>query len=131
MARPLSEAFDSIIAACRAVLQRVSVIRRETDAHRAILHLTGRYQTYQINLREIVRADNSRKYSYYVIQEGEVVAGFDNAPDPRALRLKYGDQYFEHRTEAIPHFHHPNRHNIELTNEMDFAAFLHWLEQNL
>ena len=131
MAKSLPETLVEITTACQSVLQNVVILRQEVDAKRVLLHLRGDYHDHQIYLREIILADGLRKYAYYVIRAGIVIAGFDNAPDSMALRLKYGPAYSEHRLEAIPHFHGHNKQTVELTAEMDYQAFLHWLEQNL
>lgn len=131
MAESLPETLVAIITALQSVLQNVVILRRETDAKRAIPHVRGDYNDYQIYLREIIRADGSRKYAYYVIRDGHIIAGFDNAPDPMALRLKYGSAYTEHRQEAIPHLHRDNKQTVELTAEIDYQTFLSWLAQNL
>ena len=131
MAESLPATFADIITAFQAVVQNVMIVRQEVDSQRAFLQLRGQYQDYQIHLREILRANGSRKYAYYVVREGQIIAGFDNAPDPRALHLKYGPAYVHHRSEAVPHFHALNRRDIELTAEMKCTTFLQWLEQNL
>ncbi len=56
-----------------------------------------------------------------------VVAGFDNAPDPRALRAKYDRIGQEHAGELIPHLHLEDKTQLALTEEMDCQAFLSWL----
>jgi len=81
-------------------------------------------------LREIWRADGSRKYAYYVLAGTTVLVGFDNASDPRALSLKYGAAYGQHRLELIPHQHKNNKHDLVLTAEMDCAALFSWLQAN-
>ena len=58
-------------------------------------------------------------------------AGFDNAPDPRAIRMKYGKIGVEHKGENVPHLHLENKTRIELTEEMTFSDFIEWLNQNL
>lgn len=123
--------FDHIIAIFETVVKDATILRREADTQRAILLLKGIYHNHQVYLREISRADGSRKYSYYVIREGQVLAGFDNAADPRALRLKYAQDYVKHREEPIPHFHSANRQVVELTHEMNCEMFIEWLKQNL
>ena len=84
----------------------------------------GDYSVYQVRLREIRRADGSRKYAYYVLHQSQIIVGFDNASDPRALRLKFGEDYACHRLELVPHRHTEGKKAIELTSEMDCAAFI-------
>lgn len=60
-----------------------------------------------------------------------VEAGFDNAPDPRALRLKYGKVGKEHAGENIPHLHREDKSKLYLTEEMIFHNFVDWLKGNL
>lgn len=50
-----------------------------------------------------------RKYRYYVLRGDWVEAGFDNSPDPRAIRLKYGRIGKEYANEYIPHLHRDDK----------------------
>lgn len=92
MATPFTDACERIIALAQATLESITITRRDEDEFRAILKLIGQYQAYQVHLSEVLRPDGSCKYAYYIIQAGQVLAGFDNAPDTEALRLKYGDR---------------------------------------
>ncbi|MGF1518388.1 MAG: hypothetical protein ACFCVB_11360 [Nodosilinea sp.] len=58
-----------------------------------------------------------------------VEAGFDNSPDPRALRLKYGNIGQSHAGEYIPHLHQSDKTELVLTDEIFFEAFVHWLKE--
>lgn len=60
-----------------------------------------------------------------------VEAGFDNSPDPRAIRLKYGHIGTEHRGENVPHLHHDDKTRLSLTVEMTFETFVDWLKMNV
>jgi hypothetical protein len=60
-----------------------------------------------------------------------VEAGFDNSPDPRAIRLKYGRFGAEHAGEAVPHLHREDKTQLFLTDEMTFEAFVDWLKANI
>jgi hypothetical protein len=131
VAESFAETFDHLVQLCQTYLTDLVIWRRAKRAEYAVLELQGWYKIYLIQLREILRADGSRKYSYYVIHTDQIVAGFDNAADSDALRLKYGDQYTQRRLEEIPHFHTQNKQSVELTNEMTIDTFLDWLKQNL
>lgn len=131
MADVFAETFDHIIALCRSAFQNLVILRYQKRPNYAVLELRAEYPPYLIQIREILRIDASRKYSYYAIRENQVAAGFDNASDPDALRLKYGAEYTQHRLELIPHYHSQNKETIELTAEMDCQMFIEWLQQNL
>ncbi len=60
-----------------------------------------------------------------------VEAGFDNTPDPRAIRLKYGEIGQEHAGELVPHLHSKDKTRLSLTEEMTFAEFVRWVKGNL
>ena len=60
-----------------------------------------------------------------------VEGGFDNAPDPRVIRLKYGKIGEEHMGENIPHLHREDKTRLYLTEEMTFQDFVAWLKSNL
>ena len=59
---------------------------------------------YTIAITEIV-TPTARKYSYYLLHQGEVIIGLDNSPDRKALQLKYGNSYVFHLNELVPHEH--------------------------
>lgn len=51
----------------------------------SILRLNAFYKNYKILVTELY-SDQSFKYRYYVLKDQFVIAGFDNAPDPCAIR---------------------------------------------
>jgi hypothetical protein len=131
VATPFTATVERVISLFQATCERSTVLRREERPYLALLEMRGDYGAYQVHVREIWRADSSRKYAYYVLRQSTVIAGFDNAPDPRVLRLKYGKDYIRHRLDAVPHRHTEGKREIELTDEMDCAAFVNWLKENL
>ncbi len=68
-------------------------------------------------------------YSYYLIHDNEVVVGFDNYPDRRALREKYGQNFKFHLSELVAHKHGPRKETLELTEEMTVEKFLEYLKE--
>ncbi len=76
-------------------------------------------------------SDGMRKYRYYILLGSRVEAGFDNSPDPRAIRIKYGKIGKEHAGENIPHLHLEDKTHMTLTEEMTFANFVKWLQANI
>lgn len=124
-----SEYFDSIINSSGKIFEDVEY---ETDItpKRAILHLKGRYGSYQILITELL-SGRIRKYRYYVLPGNTVEAGFNNAPDPRAIRLKYGKIGKEHAGENIPHLHLNNKTETVLSEEMNVSDFIKWLKSNV
>lgn len=131
MATPFTKTIDQVIAQFQSAFAQAVTTRRDERPQRAILEIKGYYGTYRVHLREVWRVDGSRKYAYYVLHKSKIITGFDNAPDPRALRLKYGADYAGHRLELIPHRHSADKRTIELTDEMDCFAFIGWIQQNL
>ena len=85
---------------------------------------------YRIVVTELF-SDDIRKYHYYVLRGEWVEAGFDNSPDPRALRLKYGRIRRAHAGEPVPHLQRHDKTELSLTEEMTFEAFVHWLQSTL
>ena len=67
MAAPFTETFDQIAALFQTAFTHPVVLRREERPQVAILEMQGNYSIYQVHLREIWRADGSRKYAYYVL----------------------------------------------------------------
>ena len=102
----------------------------DTTPERSILRLQANYGQYRIFITELIDSQH-RKYRYYVIRGAWIEVGFDNSPDPRALRLKYGRIGTEHAGEYIPHRHDQNKTRLELTGEMDVAQFITWIHTHL
>ena len=131
MATPFTTTLDRLIACFQAAFEHSAVVRREERPSMALIEMSGDYGAYQVRLKEIRRADGVRRYAYYVLDRSAVVVGFDNASDPRALRLKYGKNYVHHRLELIPHRHARNKGAIDLSDEMDGESFVSWVKENL
>ena len=126
-----SEHFDRVLILCQTVCESVNLIIRDERPERALLKLTTRYGDFDLYISELVFPDESRKYAYYVLQQQKVIAGFDNAPDPEVLKLKYGAEYVQHRLELIPHMHSVDKMTATLTDIMDVEQFLAWVQTNL
>jgi len=62
-------------------------------------------------------------YAYYVLDQGIVVVGFDNYPDKRVLRMKFGRKFSRHMHTRIPHKHGYVKQSLELTEEMTAEHF--------
>jgi len=124
-----SRHFAEIIELAQSVFENV-VYEIDTTPNRAILRIEAEYGEYQILVTELF-SDGLRKYRYYVMRGNWVEAGFDNSPDPRAIRLKYGKIGKEHAGENIPHSHREDKTRLYLTEEMAFADFVRWLKSNL
>lgn len=77
-----------------------------------------------------LRDAQTRKYRYYLLKDTWIEAGFDNSPDPRALRLKY-KKIGQHAGELIPHLHRENKQHIELTGEMTMEVFVQWVREHV
>jgi len=124
-----SRHFAEIIELAESVFENVTY---EVDAtpDRSILRINAEYGKYQILVTELF-SDGLRKYRYYVLRGNWVEAGFDNAPDPRAIRLKHGKIGEEHTGENVPHLHLDDKTSLSLTEEMTFAEFVLWLKGNL
>ena len=124
-----SRHFAEIIELAESVFENV-VYEIDATPDRSILRIEAEYGKYQILVTELF-SDGLRKYRYYVMRGKSVEAGFDNAADPRAIRLKYGEIGKEHSGENIPHLHLEDKTKLSLTEEMTFAEFVKWLKNNL
>ena len=105
-------------------------IETDTTPERSILRIQAKYGQYRIFVTELF-SDSLRKYQYYILRDDWVEAGFDNNPDPRAIRLEYGEIGPEHAGESIPHLHLENKTRLSLTEEITFEGFSEWLKKNL
>lgn len=120
----IAEYFARVIALATSTFDRVEYITDITPA-RSILRIQASYGSYRIFVTELF-GDDIRKYRYYLLQGNRVEAGFDNSPDPRAIRLKYG-RIGEHTGEYVPHLHLEDKNQLGLTEEMTFEDFVDWL----
>lgn len=130
MGATITEHCARIRALARSHLDEVQTLEEDHTPERSLLRLLARYGRYRVFITEII-SRRVRKYRYYVLDGEKVVAGFDNAADPRALRLKYGHIGREHAGELIPHLHLEDKSKIELTGEVECADFITWLKTHL
>ena len=130
MAADRASAIGKLIEEAEAAFSDVRILVHEHSPIRARVKLRGRWHPYQIAVSEVLLHE-ARLYSYYVLERGEVVVGFDNAPDSQMLRQIYGAKFSEHQYERIPHKHGFRKQACERTDEMTFEDFLEWLERNL
>lgn len=130
MDQEIRDHFAEIKELTRLHLDKVHIIEEDSTPERALIRLSGRYGRYRIFITEIV-SQRIRKYRYYVLDDEEVMAGFDNAADPRALRMKYGHIGQEHAGELVPHLHMEDKAKIKLTDAIECADFITWLREDL
>lgn len=130
MAEPTRSYFATLTTLVQNVLDEVSLKRLDYNANRALWEIHGSLGQFDIRIKEIF-IQSGRMYSYYVISEDEVIVGFDNYPDRRALRQKYGQAFKACLTELIPHKHGPRKTTLELTEEMTVEVFLDYLHQEI
>ncbi len=93
------EHFDRIIALAREHLQDVK-IERDISYQRALLKFRAVFKGGDVRITEVIDKER-RKYSYCLLRGGKVVVGFDNAPDARALRVKYGAELKGHHGRKL------------------------------
>ena len=120
--------FADIVNLAQATFERVTFTIDATP-ERAILRIQAIYQEYHIRITELL-SDAHRKYRYYVLRGDWIEAGFDNSPDPRALRLKYGKIGKTHAGEYLPHLHRKDKAELILTDDITFVDFIDWLKCN-
>lgn len=125
----VTEYFADVIALAQATFEGVKYVNDLTPL-RAILRLEAKYSIYRVLVTELF-SDEVRKYRYYVLEGDRVEAGFDNSPDPRAIRIKYGRIGEEYAGKNVPHLHLDNKNRLVLTEEMVFADFVDWLKTNI
>lgn len=122
---------DGLIAKICRSFDDVQVLRRDETQEVQILDVEGVYCTYRIVISEILSPEG-RKYAFYVLDESDaVIVGFDNSPDHKVIRMKYGDQYRQHIGERIPHRHGYRRRGVQVTSEMTLEMFIRWVEEIL
>jgi len=127
--RTTTKYFAGVITTAQASFEEVEYVTDITPK-RAILRIVAKYGLYLVLITELL-SDDVRKYRYYVLRENWVEAGFDNSPDARAIRLKYGRIGEQHAREYVPHLHLENKSQLILTEEMTITAFVNWLKANI
>jgi hypothetical protein len=130
MAQPTRRYFATLTALVQKSLDNVSFDRLHFNPDRVIWEVHGSLGRFDIRLKEIFN-QSGRMYSYYVIEGDRVVVGFDNYPDRRALRQKYGQGFATHLSELIPHKHTAHKATLELTSEMRVEGFLDYLREKV
>ncbi len=118
----IADYFAGIILLAEATFDGVQQTTDSTPK-RSILRLEAVYGSYRVLVTELF-SDRIRKYRYYLLQGNYVEAGFDNSPDPRALRLKYKVIGQAHAGEYIPHLHQADKTELTLTDEIVFETFV-------
>lgn len=131
MAQTPAEHLGDTIILFSTAFDRVSVLRREERPDRSLLEMWGWWGTYQVRFLEVLPKDGPRKYAYYVLKEEAGVIGFDNASDPRVLRLKYGKDVARHQGEGVPHMHGSDKSTLQITEEMKCGDFIAWVQVHL
>lgn len=121
--------FAGVIAIAQTAFEQVHYVIDATP-ERAILRLQAGYGAYRVLITELL-SEGLRKYRYYVLRGDWVEAGFDNSPDPRAIRLKYGRIGEEHAGEQVPHLHRQDKTQLTLTEEMTVATFVQWVKSDI
>jgi len=122
--------FNEIKSVIKEKFSTVEVILDDISIERAILKLKASKGDYIIAITEIVTATD-RKYSYYLLHQGQVIIGLDNSSDRKALQLKYGNNYVFHLNEVVPHEHSQGKKSLKLTEEKFFQDFIEILEKYL
>jgi hypothetical protein len=125
----IKDHFAAIVALAQTAFEQVEYVIDATP-ERVILRLQARYGLYLVLAAELF-SEGVRKYRYYVLRGDWVEAGFDNSPDPRAIRLKYGRISEVHLGELVPHLHQDDKTRLSLTEEMTFTAFVEWLKAHI
>lgn len=128
MARPSTSYFETLTKLVHKSLDTVTFERLDDKPDRVIWEAHGLQSNYHIRLKEIFN-QSGRIYSYYVIYQGDVIIGFDNYPDRRALQEKHGPLYKNHLNTPVPHKHGFRKETLELTPEKTVNQFLKNLSQ--
>lgn len=113
--------FDEILTAASLFLKDIK-IEEDISVKRALLKISGRFETFEVKVTEIID-EEKRKYAYYLIKNGVVEYGCDNAPDIKALKMKYGKDFIMHKNEPIPHSHGKGKKTMDLTDEIGVREF--------
>ncbi|MFN6513368.1 MAG: hypothetical protein RMY29_002550 [Nostoc sp. CreGUA01] len=125
----ITDYFANIVTIAQADFEEINYTIDITPK-RAILRLEAQYGQYRVLITELF-SDEIRKYKYYILRGDWVEAGFDNSPDPRAIRLKYGQIGKEYANQYIPHLHRDDKNELFLTEEITVSDFIDWIKTNI
>lgn len=114
--------FEQILTLARQYFENIQIKAYDISEQRALLRIEAIFGKRRVALTEIVRTAG-RAYAYYLLDEDQVILGWDNAPDRQALRLKYGKDFITHIHDEIPHQHLQDG-TVTLTFEKTFVEFL-------
>ncbi|MBM3127266.1 MAG: hypothetical protein FJ009_01360 [Chloroflexi bacterium] len=128
MDRNIRAHFEKVIALAHARVTDVRVLQNDVTPNRGILQLRGKHNERDVWLKEIV-APSRKLYSYYLLDLGSVIVGFDNYPDLPALKMKFGKDYRRHLGDLVPHRHGKAKKTVMLTSEYGAEEFLENLDQ--
>ncbi len=130
MAQPTRRYFETLTSLVQEALYEIRFNRLHFNPDWVIWEAHGSLECFDVRLKEIFTR-SGRMYSYYVIKGNEVVVGFDNYPDRRALRQKYGRGFRAYLSQMIPHRHGAHKSTLELTSEMSAELFLNYIRQKI
>jgi len=132
MAWTFGEHIENLIAQAQNLFANVSIIRYDVSRKRAIIDLEGYWKGYRIIVSQIHRSDQEMRYAYYVLDNNsKVVHAFDNSPDNKAIKQKYGTNWKSYMREEVPH-QHDAQDNLTVTPiPMTFEIFVKWIRENL
>lgn len=128
MEEKISLHFDRIVKFAQDRLEAVRIIVYEIFPDYGVLKLKGKIKGYTIKITEVMERKR-RKYSYYLLLKDKVVRGYDNAADPRVIKLKWKDGYKNHLNELTPHMHTEEKKEFILTDEVFCENVLQEFEQ--
>lgn len=121
--------FDNIINKTSAFFVNIKYIIDKTP-QRSIIRMTASYKDYRIFITELL-CDEYRKYNFYLLKGNYVKVGFDNAPDIRAIKLKFNKIPNNDIDKLVPHVHLKNKTILELTDEKTIDDFIDWISLNI
>ena len=128
MDRDLRAHFESVIVLARARLTNMRVAQNDITIHRAILEIHGKYRDVDVRLKEIY-SQTGDLFSYYVLQGGTVLVGFDNYPDVTVLKAKFGNKYKQHLDARVSPRQGYAKKSVAIVSETTARDFLANLDQ--
>jgi len=125
MAWPPGKHIEKVILRAKEYLKEVKITRKDCSQSRAIINLEGKYGENRIIISEIHRQDGSVRYAYYCLDHNNnLICGFDNSPDIKAIKKQFQNDWKSHVHENIPHKHSSNNSGIELTQFITLEKFI-------
>lgn len=131
MGENLRAYFEALREEVHRTLVGSEVLRFGLCEEYGFLKMRGKLGKYIVTVSEVLERSGRRKYSYYFLEGERILSGFDNAPEPKIVKTKWGNAYRSHLHDLIPHRHISDKTSFDLTDEVCFGEAVTFFREML